>query len=83
LAVVDFGYIAASAEAGDHLELFDFLRRTERIYCGEAKKRVEELCNHLEHNNKINPTVRQSLYAELSILVSAYDEALLYLKKLA
>ncbi len=33
LAYVDFSYIAATAELGDFYELFDFLRKSEKIYC--------------------------------------------------
>jgi hypothetical protein len=81
LALIDYAYVRACIELEEFNELFEFLRKTEKVYCDDRNSKISNLFRIID-NHKVHSEVSQSLIAELNLLLGNRHAALESLKNL-
>jgi hypothetical protein len=82
LAIVDYAYVRACIELDDLFELFDFLRKSTRVYCDDRNRKLSMLFRIIE-SRQGESEISLALLAELNIVLNNNKEALKYLKLVA
>lgn len=81
LEYIDYSLVRSMLELEEYYDLFDFMRKQDKLYCENKNNKIYPLLQVIE--NKVeNDNLKIALKAEFSLLLKEDDKALEYLKKL-